>query len=121
MINENMCPVCGYVMEAPPRDYNICSCCGTEFGHHDLNSTIKDLRAEWLRHGAVWWSPTVASPAGWDPYEQLNALIDRQLSHTAEPPVSSGLRASIVGSDYSQGAIGRHPLGITVHTSNMAA
>jgi hypothetical protein len=70
----NMCPVCGYEMEDPPRDFNICPCCGTEFGLHDVNSSIAELRAAWLRAGAVWWSPTDPPPEGWDPYLQLDNL-----------------------------------------------
>lgn len=75
MVGENMCPVCGYEMEDPPRDYNICPSCGTEFGHHDVNSTVHDLRAAWLRGGAKWWSPAEPQPDGWDPYLQLNAVL----------------------------------------------
>ncbi len=52
----NICPVCGYLMEDPPKDYNICPSCGTEFGYHDLNSSIAELRAAWLRTGPRWWS-----------------------------------------------------------------
>ena len=29
----NLCPVCGYRgLEAPPANFLICPCCGTEFG-----------------------------------------------------------------------------------------
>jgi predicted amidophosphoribosyltransferase len=49
MVIENMCPVCGYGMPDPPRDYNICPCCGTEFGHHDQNASIEDIRLAWLK------------------------------------------------------------------------
>jgi hypothetical protein len=70
----NMCPVCGYGMEDPPQDYNICPSCGTEFGLHDANSSIATLRAAWLRGGARWWSPVDPQPSNWDPYLQLDNL-----------------------------------------------
>jgi hypothetical protein len=72
-----MCPVCGYGMEDPPEDYNICPSCGTEFGNHDVNTSIGNLRASWLRSGAKWWNPLSGPPTGWDAYEQLNALMDQ--------------------------------------------
>ncbi len=77
MVSLNMCPVCGYGMDDPPADYNICPCCGTEFGHHDINSPIPNLRVAWLRSGAKWWSTVDAPPPGWDPYVQLENLISR--------------------------------------------
>ena len=80
MTDQNMCPVCGYEMEAPPRDYNICSSCGTEFGYHDVNSTIKELRVEWLRSGARWWNSEVPKSAGWGPFQQLNRLIKDEVA-----------------------------------------
>jgi hypothetical protein len=66
-----LCPICGYHMEDPPADYNICACCGTEFGYHTLGRRNDELRQEWLRNGAEWWSPVDPAPAGWNPYRQL--------------------------------------------------
>ena len=71
MVSENTCPVCGYEMREPPRDYNICSSCGTEFGISDVNSSVADLRDAWLESGPAWWSKTEAQPVGWDPVEQM--------------------------------------------------
>ena len=45
MVIDKLCPVCGYQMEDPPKDNNICPSCGTEFGLHDVNATLSDLRA----------------------------------------------------------------------------
>ncbi len=74
MIIENLCPVCGYEMEAPPRDYRICPSCGTEFGVHDVNASIEELREAWIKTGPKWWSTTDPQPEGWDPYAQLASL-----------------------------------------------
>ena len=77
MVTIYLCPVCGYGMEDPPSDFNICSCCGTEFGYHDANSSTATLRATWLRGGAKWWSPTDPIPDGWDPYAQVSDLLSQ--------------------------------------------
>jgi transposase len=71
---QNLCPVCGYQMEEPPTDYNICPSCGTEFGHHDINASIPELREAWIRTGPTWWSKTDPRPSNWDPFQQLARL-----------------------------------------------
>ena len=72
--NTYLCPVCGYDMQDPPSDYNICPCCGTEFGHHDVNATIQDLRAAWFQGGLRWWSNVEGPPVDWNPFYQLAKL-----------------------------------------------
>src|ERR1700720_1544663 len=71
MVIEKLCPVCGYEMEEGPGNFNICPSCGTEFGLHDLNSSIKDLREAWVANGPHWHSRVVAAPSDWKPLEQL--------------------------------------------------
>lgn len=71
----NICPVCGYGMSEPPRDYNICPSCGTEFGVNDVNSSIPELRAEWLQTGPKWWSTTDPRPENWNPFTQLANVV----------------------------------------------
>jgi hypothetical protein len=74
MVTERLCTVCGYEMEDGPRDYNICPSCGTEFGIHDVNSSIENLRDLWLKSGPRWHSTIVDQPAKWDPFEQFIKL-----------------------------------------------
>jgi hypothetical protein len=72
------CPVCAYPdMPYPPADYNICPCCGTEFGNDDAFLSVDQLRAQWLANGAVWFFGN--PPLGWNPYLQLikGNLTDR--------------------------------------------
>lgn len=71
-----LCPVCGYPMDDPPSDYNICPSCGTEFGYHDSGTSHEELRRQWVNSGAEWWSPVDQPPERWDPYEQLQALTN---------------------------------------------
>ena len=74
--NQFTCPVCGFGMDEPPSDFNICSSCGTEFGLHDENVSFAQLRAEWLRNGAQWWSRFLQPPQQWDPFMQVSALLE---------------------------------------------
>jgi len=65
------CPVCYYeAMTYPLADYNICECCGTEFGADDDETSHAELRSCWIRDGMIWFFQT--PPNGWDPLEQLN-------------------------------------------------
>jgi hypothetical protein len=75
MVNQNLCTVCGYQMEEPARDYNICPSCGTEFGLHDQNTSIEGLREAWLATGPKWWSATDPEPVNWNPMMQLAGLL----------------------------------------------
>jgi hypothetical protein len=69
------CPVCGYGMEVPPENYNICSCCGVEFGYNDVGRSHRELRDIWISEGAKWWSEYNPPPQGWDPIVQLRKLL----------------------------------------------
>lgn len=73
MVNENICPVCGFDMEVRPEDYNICPSCGTEFGVHDVNASISALRDVWIDSGPKWWSTVDPQPENWNPVEQMEA------------------------------------------------
>jgi hypothetical protein len=67
-----MCPVCGYDLPSIGQ-YDICPCCGIEFGLHD--ATIHALRNAWIAGGCQWWSKSDPVPQNWNPYAQLNGLI----------------------------------------------
>jgi hypothetical protein len=64
------CPVCGYsLMDAPPLNYEICSCCGTEFGNDDEFTTHAELRSRWIHKGSPWFFGQ--PPLNWQPWLQL--------------------------------------------------
>jgi hypothetical protein len=66
------CPVCAYnKMPYPPEDFEICPCCGVEFGYHDHRKSHKQLRDEWLARGAPWFNPLSPPPQNWNPLLQL--------------------------------------------------
>lgn len=88
------CHVCGALLDEPPwgesgldATYNICPCCGCEFGYEDFQvSGVLRHREQWLRDGANWFSPKMR-PADWDLEQQLNCL-------PPEPP--PGVRRDMV-------------------------
>lgn len=73
------CPVCGFG-ELPWRPYDdfglpsfeICPCCGTQFGVEDARQSHELLRHVWAVGGARWWSLVEPPPVGWDPAIQLS-------------------------------------------------
>ena len=79
-----MCPICGYPgLDEPPYDeygcasFDICPCCGVEYGYHDCTTPHVELRQRWIALGMPWSHPP--SPSGWDPEKQLrDADMDRQ-------------------------------------------
>lgn len=79
-----ICPVCFFdAMPYPPKDYDICPCCATEFGNDDADHTHEELRRIWVANGAQWFYER--PPANWNPWLQLIAgghadLIPQQLS-----------------------------------------
>jgi hypothetical protein len=75
------CPVCYFTgMQDPPMDYNICECCGTEFGNDDEIHSHEELRSKWIADGAKWFFGS--APIGWNPWKQL---FEANVSLTGPP------------------------------------
>lgn len=55
----------------PPANYEICPCCGTEFGNDDAQFSHEQLRSAWLQRGAPWFFGN--PPQGWNEEQQLYA------------------------------------------------
>ena len=65
------CPVCYFPkMVGPPREYNICPSCGTEFEYDDDEKTHAELREEWIAAGRPWFSLSGPRPDDWNPNVQ---------------------------------------------------
>jgi hypothetical protein len=76
-----MCPVCFFdKLTEAPKDYNICDCCGTEFGNDDELRSYAELRADWIARGARWFYEP--APALWNPWRQL-ALANVRLPYAS--------------------------------------
>ncbi len=76
--NDNMCPVCGYTHLPDPAyddalvaSFEICPCCGTQFGYDDAITPYSHLREKWIHAGSPWTSESIAPPEGWDASKQL--------------------------------------------------
>lgn len=75
---EHYCRICGLYIEDEPwgndgqsPTYEICPCCGVEFGNEDFNLlSIEEYRKEWLENGANWFDKK-SKPILWDVNKQL--------------------------------------------------
>lgn len=73
MHNNNACRVCGYELPSPPwgKDgasptWDICPCCGTEFGYEDCTpASAREKRAQWIAGGMKWFDRR-KTPLDWD-------------------------------------------------------
>ena len=69
------CKMCGYnQMPFPPNRHNICPCCGIEYGVDDAVESFENLRNDWLRNGAPWFSTLdpFVRPPNWNAWDQLD-------------------------------------------------
>lgn len=91
MTKKFICPICGYpdLEEAPLNyienetrfysynkgapTYEICPCCGIEFGYGDYEKSWEQIRKEWIESGYKWRHPKY-KPNNWDPKKQLQNL-----------------------------------------------
>lgn len=78
---KHHCRVCGLFHEDPPwgeddktPTYEICSCCGVEFGYGDTTlENVRALRGGWLSSGCEWLEPS-DKPKNWDAEEQIKMI-----------------------------------------------
>lgn len=79
--NKLACRVCGKIQDESPwgedgkcATYDICDCCGVEFGYGDC--TLKAIRASrerWLANEARWKYPE-KKPLNWSFEEQMKNI-----------------------------------------------
>jgi len=92
MNKKFICPICGYpeLDEAPfnylengiksysyskgAPTYEICPCCGIEFGYTDYEKTWDELRKEWIDSNYKWKHTTAQKPSNWNPKKQLKNI-----------------------------------------------
>ena len=85
------CPICGYfgLDEADPNSgtlqflgfYEICPCCGAEFGSDidadsidELKQSIYRYRMKWINEGHNWFSDYDGPPIDWDWKRELREI-----------------------------------------------
>ena len=83
MLNNSQCycRICGLLCdtnqwgnEEELPSYDICDCCGVEFGYEDYTlDSIRKYRNNWLKNGAKWFNPK-AKPDNWSLREQMNNI-----------------------------------------------
>ncbi|GAA4975489.1 hypothetical protein HD597_009443 [Nonomuraea thailandensis] len=72
------CRVCGLLQPGLPwgeddktPSWDICDCCGSEFGYHDSTPTgVLRARNAWIAKGCPWFEES-KRPPDWDMEEQL--------------------------------------------------
>lgn len=83
-MDNKICKVCGFIFDefypwgedGKSPSFDICSCCGTEFGYHDF--TIKGIKAQrerWKLNGYK-WKYEEDKPIGWNLEKQLVQIPD---------------------------------------------
>ncbi|WP_218940109.1 hypothetical protein [Denitrobaculum tricleocarpae] len=61
-------------LDGKTATFDICACCGAEFGYEDsLYSAVVSYREEWKRKGMNWWSEK-DKPEDWDVKAQLSNI-----------------------------------------------
>ncbi len=85
---KKICPVCGYdkLQELPYGDneggqpsFEVCSCCGFEYGFHDLNSgySFEKYLQEWINKGYSFYFEE-DKPKGWGEKMMKDQLRNKQ-------------------------------------------
>jgi hypothetical protein len=82
-VTGNLCPVCGfpdlpeaaYQVDLP--SFEICVCCGTQFGYDDSTLSFGELRKKWIEGGCNWWGNLEQRPELWNPERQLRSVSGR--------------------------------------------
>ena len=82
------CPACGFILDFEPWSnglcsYEICPCCGIQFGYDDCaggniqrrGELHKEWRRDWIGSGMPWWSRGAAAPTDWNPAKQLEEFL----------------------------------------------
>ncbi len=80
---KNNCRVCGLYIIDPPwgedgqsPTYEICSCCGVEFGNEDYTmESTKKFRNKWLSENIKWFD-VKQKPDSWDLKNQMLDIPD---------------------------------------------
>jgi hypothetical protein len=75
---NKFCRVCGFEMIEPPwgedgcsPSWDICPCCGTEFGYEDCNlESVRKIREKWIVAGKKWFD-LKKRPEKWNFDEQF--------------------------------------------------
>lgn len=106
-----ICPVCGFLLDYPAANFNICPSCGVEFDADTVEYSIEELQQAWILRGMAWSSPVIKRPVEYNPLAQLKNLDvqgitasspEKQLEGTlSEPQLGNRMRPA--GSEMTVG------------------
>jgi hypothetical protein len=88
-----VCPVCGFLLDHPAKDFNICPSCGVEFDADTVEYSVEELRSAWENRGMEWSSPVIARPPNFNAVAQLKNLDMGKVSSSFHS--SSGLQTRL--------------------------
>jgi hypothetical protein len=83
---QNLCPVCGFDLDRPSwlndrtPSFEICPCCGIQFGYHDLSKNRKTRELTYIAWRVKWkdsgfrFHHAWLQPLHWDVAKQLKAI-----------------------------------------------
>ncbi len=80
--DNSLCRVCGlnlgnelpWGLDGQTASFNICPCCGVEFGYEDATlDGIARFRDDWIANGGVFLDKS-QQPPGWDRTAQLRKI-----------------------------------------------
>ncbi len=79
-----------YAMRYGTPSYEVCACCGFEFGFDDDPGTappvsFEAFRSEWLAAGCLWFDPS-KRPTAWSVEHQFSAA---SISHVTHEPTGN--------------------------------
>jgi hypothetical protein len=79
---RKICRVCGLYSDdfypwgedGNTASFEICFCCGTQFGYEDNNiNATRANREKWIKNGAKWFNPKY-KPENWSLEDQLKNI-----------------------------------------------
>jgi hypothetical protein len=76
------CRVCGLTQDDLPwgidgnsPNYEICDCCGVEFGNEDYKyESVLKYRENWIKKGMLWFNKK-NKPLEWDFEKQFSSIV----------------------------------------------
>ncbi len=88
-MHKNNCKVCGLTLSFAPwgedgetPTWQICPCCGTEFGYEDCNKdSVIRKRNEWLADGCNWFDKS-KKPENWSFDTQKINILQQENERT---------------------------------------
>lgn len=123
-----ICPVCGYdKLDEKPYNiagepsFEICPCCGFEYGYDDMNSgfTFESYKDKWVCNGAKWVDKK-QQPKEWSLEKQLKNLEGLDTNYTkVKFDINGKIKAPLNYKDWIIRVEGDNEDGFYVYLANL--